>query len=243
MPKWCNVGFGVARIRNSKESGRTDEGMRTYIAPLGFDSRRVVRPVLSEGIDKDDRVVLLQPSTKSDRGIDSYKEVEEILTQVVPDLTLENNQLPHTDFVETILSCADLIRAAEGETIVILGGGAREILLPLTLATFSCSHAVETILQVGDIDGSVQRVPRLNLRGTISSGESEFLVSLSDLSLPLSISEIAALIGKSKSTVTRHVKRLETERLVRTSKEGRNKTVEITDSGRIYLSTREPRLL
>lgn len=217
--------------------------MRTYIAPLGFDSRRVVRPVLSEGIDENDRVLLLQPSNKSDRGLNAYKEVEEILTQVVPNLTLENNRLPHTDFVETIILCTDFIQTAEGDTVIILGGGAREILLPLTLATFSCSHVVETILQVGDIDGSVQRVPRLNLRGTISSGESEFLVSVSDLSLPLSISEIAARIGKSKSTVTRHVKRLEAERLVRTSKEGRNKTVEITDSGRIYLSTREPQLL
>lgn len=217
--------------------------MRTYIAPLGFDSRRVVRPVLSEGIDEDDQVILLQPSDTSDRGVDAYEEVEEILKQVVPDLDLKNHQLPYTDFVETIISCTDFIQAAEGETIVILGGGAREILLPLTLSTFSCSYAVDTVLQVGDIDGGVQRVPRLNLRGNISSGEAEFLASLSDIALPLSVSDIADQVGKSKSTVARHVKRLETERLVRTAKEGRSKSVEITDSGRIFLSTRGPQLL
>jgi CRISPR-associated protein Csa3 len=66
--------------------------MRTYIAPLGFDSRRVVRPVLSEGLGDDDEVVLLQPSNNSDRGDDAYQEVADVLTQVVPDLSLSTSQ-------------------------------------------------------------------------------------------------------------------------------------------------------
>jgi len=139
--------------------------MRTYLAPLGFDSRRVVRPVLSEGLDESDRVVLLQPAKSSDQSEDAFEEVADVLTQVVSDLELESEQLPYTDFVETTLLCTDLIQAAEGETIVVLGGGAREILLPLTVATFSNENYIDTILQVGDIDSSVRRIPQLNLRG------------------------------------------------------------------------------
>jgi len=210
--------------------------MRTYLAPLGFDSRRVVRPVLSEGLDKSDRVVLLQPAKSSDQSEDAFKEVADVLTQVVSDLELESEQLPYTDFVETTLLCTDLIQAAEGETIVVLGGGAREILLPLTVATFSNENYIDTILQVGDIDSSVRRIPQLNLRGNISNAEATLLADLTALDTPLSISEIATELEKSKSTVARHVDSLELEGFVQTTKEGRTKTVEQTDSGRIFLS-------
>mgnify|MGYP006273821253 CR=1 FL=1 len=210
--------------------------MRTYLAPLGFDSRRVVRPILSEGLDKSDRVVLLQPAKSSDQSEDAFEEVADVLTQVVSDLELESEQLPYTDFVETTLLCTDLIQAAEGETIVVLGGGAREILLPLTVATFSNENYIDTILQVGDIDSSVRRIPQLNLRGNISNAEATLLADLTALDTPLSISEIATELEKSKSTVARHVDSLESEGFVQTTKQGRTKTVEQTDSGRIFLS-------
>jgi CRISPR-associated protein Csa3 len=210
--------------------------MRTYLAPLGFDSRRVVRPVLSEGLDESDRVVLLQPAISSDQSEDAFEEVADVLTQVVSDLELESEQLPYTDFVETTLLCTDLIQAAEGETIVVLGGGAREILLPLTVATFSNENYIDTILQVGDIDSSVRRIPQLNLRGNISNAEATLLADLTALDTPLSISEIATDLEKSKSTVARHVDSLESEGFVQTTKQGRTKTVEQTDSGRIFLS-------
>ena len=210
--------------------------MRTYLAPLGFDSRRVVRPVLSEGLDESDRVVLLQPAKNSDQSEDAFEEVADVLTQVIPNLELESEQLPYTDFVETTLLCTDLIQAAEGETIVVLGGGAREILLPLTVATFSNENYIDTILQVGDIDSSVRRIPQLNLRGNISNAEATLLADLTALDTPLSISEIATELEKSKSTVARHVGSLESEGFVQTTKQGRTKTVEQTDSGRIFLS-------
>jgi CRISPR-associated protein Csa3 len=213
------------------------ENMRTYLAPLGFDSRRVVRPVLSEGIDADDHVVLLQPATDSERGDDAFVEVEDILTQVVSDLDLETKALPYSDFVETTLLCVELIQAADGESIVILGGGAREILLPLTVATFSSPDSVDTILQVGDIDSSVRRIPQLNLRGDVSDAEAGLLAEVDNLDTPLSISQIADEVGKSKSTVARHVSSLELGGFVSTEKEGRSKKVSITDSGRVFLKT------
>jgi CRISPR-associated protein Csa3 len=212
--------------------------MRTYLAPLGFDSRRVVRPVLSEGLDESDRVVLLQPANGSDQSEDAYEEVEDVLTQVVPDLKLKSKHLPYADFVETTLLCADFMQAAEGETIVVLGGGAREILFPLTVATFSNEKHINTVLQVGDIDSSVRRLPRLNLRGNISDAEAALLGDLNDLERPLSISDIATELDKSKSTIARHIDSLESENFVRTTKEGRTKMVEITNSARIFLKGR-----
>lgn len=210
--------------------------MRTYIAPLGFDSRRVVRPVLSEGLGDDDEVVLLQPSNNSDRGNDAYQEVADVLTQVVPDLSLHTERLPYTDFVESVLYCIDLIRSAGGETIVILGGGARELLFPLVVATFSSEKFVDTVLQLGDIDNSVRRLPEINLRGQATDAETKLLSELLTLNTPLSITDIASEFNKSKSTIARHVTSLEDEGFVKTETDGRAKTVLVTDSGRIYVN-------
>ncbi|MWG36103.1 CRISPR-associated CARF protein Csa3 [Halomarina oriensis] len=212
--------------------------MRTYLAPLGFDSRRVVRPVLSEGLEPSDCVLLLQPATGSKRGDDAHDEVKDVLTQVVENLDLNVETLPYSDFVETTLNCVDLIQESEGETIVILGGGAREILLPLTVATFTSVDSIDTILQVGDIDSSVRRIPQLNLRGNVSDAETELLSNLDQLPTSLSISQIANELDKSKSTITRHVNSLESEGFVSAKKEGRSKHVSITDSGRVFLKTR-----
>jgi CRISPR-associated protein Csa3 len=212
--------------------------MRTYFAPLGFDSRRVVRPVLSEGLDTDDEVILLQPGNGSSRGEDAFEEVKDVLTQVVPDLALHSESLPHTDFIETVLYCVDLIRAAEGETVVILGGGARELLFPLVVATFSSEEHIDTILQVGDIDSSVRRLPKLNLRGNATDTEAKLLFDLTELNTPLSISEIADSLGKSKSTIARHVTNLEDQGFVDSQTDGRAKMVTVTDSGRVFLESR-----
>lgn len=212
--------------------------MRTYLAPLGFDSRRVVRPVLSEGLDEDDRVLLLQPATETDRGQEAFDDVEEVLTQIIPDLEISAEKLPYTDFVETTLYCADLMQASEGETIVILGGGARELLLPLTVATFTSTESVDTVLQVGDIDSSVRKIPQLNLRGNVSDAEARLLANLDTLQTPLSISEIATELEKAKSTIARHISSLESEGFVKTAKQGRSKSVSLTDSGRVFLRTR-----
>jgi len=211
--------------------------MRTYIAPLGFDSRRVVRPVLSEGLGDEDDVVLLQPSNNSDRGNDAYQEVEDVLTQVVPDLSLHTEYLPYTDFVESVLYCIDLIRSASGEAIVILGGGARELLFPLVVATFSSEKHIDTVLQVGDIDNSVRRLPEINLRGKATDAETKLLSELLTLNKHLSITDIASEFDKSKSTIARHVTSLAEEGFVKTESDGRAKTVMVTDCGRIYISS------
>ncbi len=209
--------------------------MRTYLAPLGFDSRRVVRPVLSEGLNESDRLILLQPANRSEKSKEAYKEVEDVLTQVVPDLKLESQHLPYANFVETTLLCADYIQAAEGKTIIILGGGAREILFPLTVATFSNVNYTDTILQVGDIDSSVRQLPLLDIQSNVSGAEAELLADLNDLKTPLSITNIAAELNRSKSTIARHINSLECKNFVKTMKDGRSKTVEITDSARIFL--------
>jgi CRISPR-associated protein Csa3 len=209
--------------------------MRAYVAPLANDSRRVVRPVLSEGLDEGDRLHLLRPASSSDRSDDVVSDVDRILTQVVPDLDVVVESVPHSDFARAVTQCIEYVRVPNREIIVVLGGGPHEVLVPLSVAAFTNSERVDTILQMGDVDDAVRRVPRLNLRSSPSEAELSVLSGLSGLDTPLSISRIADELGTSKSTIARHVSSLESEQFVRTSNDGRRKVVELTDSARVLL--------
>jgi CRISPR-associated protein Csa3 len=211
--------------------------MRTYITLLGVDSRQVVRPVLGAGLDTGHRVVLLRPETDADRDEDPLEAITDLLTQVVPELDLVAERLPYSGFVESPLSCVHLVEVAAGQTIVLLGGGARELFLSLSVAAFTSPHVVDTVLQVGEVDSTVRRIPQLNLRGTVSEAKATLLADLDGLDTPLSISRIAERLDKSKSTVARDVSRFESEGVV-AERSDRSKTVSVTDSGRIFLRTR-----
>jgi len=113
--------------------------------------------------------------------------------------------------------------------------GARELLFPLVVATFSSERFINTILQVGDIDSSVRRLPGLNLRGNATDAETKLLFELTALDTSLSISDIAVKLDKSKSTIARHISSLVEEGFVKTKSDGRAKTVTVTD-------TKHPRL-
>lgn len=90
------------------------------------------------------------------------------------------------------------------------------VLFPLTVATFVSSERINTVLQVGDIDNTVRRIPKLNPQDNVSTAEADLLTEIDDSETPLSISEIATAVDKAKSTVARHVDK---ESFVATAKE------------------------
>ncbi|WP_417750568.1 hypothetical protein [Salinibaculum rarum] len=62
--------------------------MTVYISPIGYDSTRITRPILSEGIDKGDQIVLLRPDgEESDkRAAEAIEDVERMVQQIQPDV-------------------------------------------------------------------------------------------------------------------------------------------------------------
>ena len=210
--------------------------MRTYISPIGYNSTSVTRPLLSRGIDTGDAVVLIRPDIDDDsRASEAITDVERLLQEIEPDVSIATERLSHTDFEQSILECGDLIRAAEGERIVTLGGGARDILLPFAIAAITHIRLIDSVLFFSDIDGDVRewQLPRLTaaLRDTTRST----LTALVKLDGEASIPTLTEETGQSKSTVTRHVNQLTNEELVETWSEGKTKYVRITLTGQLLL--------
>lgn len=215
--------------------------MRTYIGPIGFNPTSVTRPILSHGLDHGDEVVLIRPQEDTDdrRAEETIADIRRNLGALEPDVNLHLERVPHDEFGENLLICRNIIIESSGDAILLLGGGARDVLIPLTIAGLSVPDSVSRVLRFSDIDGGVREMslPRLlvpiqeSVRGTLLSIGSE-----EEISLPTLTDRLDA----SKSTVTRHVKDLEEHDLVETWRVGRTKHLRLTLSGKLIIQHSSP---
>lgn len=210
--------------------------MRTYIAPIGYNSTSVTRPViLSRGVEEGDRVVLLRPAGgRDDRAAEAIDDVEGLLREIEPEVSMDVVELPGDSFANRVLACCDVINAAEGDCVVSLGGGARDILLPFAVAILSRINTIETVLFFSDLDGSVEEwtLPRLTSSASNSARETlKIIVEGDEFTLP----ELTGRVDVSKSTVTRHVEELTTADAVETWRDGKVKHVRPTLTGQLLV--------
>lgn len=213
--------------------------MRTYVSTLGFHETRVTRPVLRRGLADGDVVVLVRPAVEDDdeRGADAVAHVKDMVEEISPGATVELESINHGDFETAVLQCSDVLEAAEGELVVNFGGGAREVFLPLTIATLLHAPAVDVALQYTDVTQELREweVPRLDV--SVSEERRATLAAIGDADGEVSIAELDEHVDRSKSTVSRHVAALERESLVETKRHGQTKLVSLTLGGRLRLRT------
>jgi CRISPR-associated protein Csa3 len=209
--------------------------VRTYIAPIGYNSTSVTRPViLSHGVEEGDRVVLLRPDgERDDRATEAIEDVEGLLREIEPDVALTVEEVPRA-FEECVLACRDCLDAAEGRCVVSLGGGARDILLPFAVAVLTRGDRVDDVLFFSDLDGAVEEWSFPTLTANLSEPARETLatvVGTGETTLP----ELTEQAGSSKSTITRHVVELEANGTVESWREGKVKLVRPTLTGHLLV--------
>lgn len=212
--------------------------MRTYLSPIGYNSTSVTRPVLSNGVDTGDTIVLLRPDVEDDaRANEAISDVERLVQEIEPDVDVVTERIPHQEFQEAVLRCSDCIQAAEGRRIVTLGGGARDILVPFVIAAITHVELLDAALFFSDIDGTVSEWSLPRLTATVEGTTRDTLRWIAEKPDGTSIPELTELTGQSKSTVTRHVAQLEERDVVETWTEGKTKYVQSTLSGELLLRT------
>jgi CRISPR-associated protein Csa3 len=210
--------------------------MRTYLSAIGFNSTSVTRPILSHGIDTGDEVVLIRPNQVPDsRAEEAIEDVERLLQEIEPEISLTTEQITHDDFETALLESSDLIRAAEGDRIVSLGGGARDVLLPFAIAATTHVRLLDTVLFFSDLDGPVQEWSLPRLTASIQETTAATLQTIVDTDDGISIPELTNRTGVSKSTVTRHVTTLANKGAIETWTDGKMKYAQATITGRLLL--------
>lgn len=212
--------------------------MRTYVAPLGYDSTRVTRPVLSHGVDAGDRLVILWPNSNDgdDRAEEAITDVERMVAELQPDVNLTKRPITYDVFHTAVTEIGAEIGAAEGEVVVIFGGGARDVFLPLAIAAVLRRPEVDLFLQFSDMDGSVRQVSLPDLRSPLAESEVRTLAAVAGADDEISLAALSDELGTAKSTVTRHVHALEEDGLVSTEYRGKQKVVTATSDGELLLT-------
>ena len=209
--------------------------MRTYISTIGYHETRVTRPVLRNGLDDEDTVVLVRPAVEGDdRGEDAVEHVTAMLAEIAPGATVETERIDVSEFTAATLACSDLLLAAEGRPIVNLGGGARELFLPLAVATITHAPRVDTAFQYTDVGQEVRSFPLPNLTATVPENTLPTLAAVVEHDKS-SIVELATATDQSKSTVSRHVSTLDQQGAVDTDNDGQTKRITDTVTGRLLL--------
>jgi CRISPR-associated protein Csa3 len=213
--------------------------MATFVSPIGFNTTSVTRSLLTHGVGSGDEVVLLRPEDEADddRATEAVEDVERYVHEIEPEVSVSVERVPHDDFPGAVMACSDLLSTAD-EPVVNMGGGARDVLVPLTVATVAHAQEINTTLGYSDLDGQVREwlMPRVGTNP--SDGAIETLALIDASGAETSIADLVSQCDRAKSTVTRHVNQLEDEGLVTSRTEDRSKRIKITLDGRLCLAIR-----
>ena len=211
--------------------------MRTYISPIGYDTRRVTRPVINRGLDSEDELVLLRPGgeTDTERATQTIADVEQFLQEIEPNYRQRVEHVVTDSFEETVRDCCQIVSDVgdDREIVVSLGGGARDILLPLTVAALVYARRIDAALFFSDLDNSVQEWTLPDLTARISNRAFQTFEVIVEADGWLSLSTITEETEQSKSTVIRHVNDLESSNVVVADTSEKAKRVRATFSGEL----------
>jgi CRISPR-associated protein Csa3 len=211
--------------------------MRTYISPIGYDTRRVTQPVTSAGISGDDEILLVRPGNESDteRASQTITDVEQLLQKIEPGCDINVERVGTDSFEETVRGCCRILGSVkqERDMYVSLSGGARDVLLPLTVATLVYARRVDTTLFFSDLSGEVTKWSIPALATDIPDRALDTFTALVEADGWLTLSALTAETGLSKSTVIRHVNDLEAVGIVQGDTSEKAKRVRVTFTGEL----------
>lgn len=193
-----------------------------------------MRPILNNGIETDDAVVLLRPrGDSSDQGADAVRDIRQTVQEFGPDAEVVVEPVTYDAFGTAVRECVDVLEAADGTVIVNFDGGPREVFLPFVVATLARPGLVDDAFQFRDIDQKVRELSLPNLVDRTPESTDETLEAITALGGTTTLPEIATETSKARSTIGRHLDQLEAVGAVRTDKTEKTRRVELTLGGQL----------
>ena len=209
--------------------------MKTYLSLSGFDSSQIVSLIVKYGIEGGDRIVLIRPEVEPDtRGESTIQAIRDLSRQIDSSINLEIHRVNHRDFEGMVLSLKDLLEKAEGQVIVNLSGGPREIFLAFAIACISKPDKIHKTTNFSDIDRSLNEIRLPNIGAALEEKQIRILKDISEFS-PATITDIAERLTLSESTISRQVARLADIQALEVFPRGKTKELRITLTGKLLL--------
>ncbi|OPY45708.1 MAG: MarR family protein [Methanosaeta sp. PtaU1.Bin028] len=209
--------------------------MKTYISLSGFDTSQIVSLIVKYGIEGGDRLTLIRPENETDqRGESTVQAVMSLSRQIDSSIDLQIHRVDHRDFEGMVLSLKNLLENADGEVIVNLSGGPREIFLAFTIACLSQSEKISRVTNFSDIDRRLNEIIVPNIVSILEEKQKRILKDVFKKQ-PTTITDIAERLFVSESTISRHVARLVDLKMLDIAQKGKIKEIRITLAGKLLL--------
>lgn len=209
--------------------------MKTYISLSGFDASQILSLIVKYGIESDDRIVLIRPQNENDnRGNNIIEAVRDLSRQISSNIKVEVHRVDHHDYESMILSLTNLIKNTEGELIVNISGGPREIFLAFTVACLSQSQKINKTTNYSDIDRTMNEIALPNMTQNIDLKLRRVLNDVHE-NQPTTISEIASRLKLSESTVSRQIGKLAELKSLDFLPKGKSKQISMNLTGELFL--------
>ncbi len=209
--------------------------MKTYISLSGFDTSQIISLMVKYGIERGDRLILIRPEEEKDsRGESTVQAIKDLSRQIDSSIEVGIHRVDHRDFEGMVISLIDLLKNAEGQVMVNLSGGPREIFLAFVVACLSESQKIFKTTNFSDIDRTMNEIKLPNITHILDERLKRVLKDVSE-NQPTTITEIAQRLKISESTVSRQIGELLGLKALDLTQKGKIKEVRITLTGKIFL--------
>ena len=209
--------------------------MKTYISLSGFDTSQIVSLIVKYGIESGDRITLVRPEDEKDsRGESTVQAIKDLSRQIDSSIEVDIHRVDHRDFESMVISLIDLLKNAEGQVMVNLSGGPREIFLAFVVACLSESQKIFKTTNFSGIDRTMNEITLPNITHILDERLKRVLKDVSE-NQPTTITEIAQRLKISESTVSRQIGELLGLKALDLTQKGKIKEVRITLTGKILL--------
>jgi CRISPR-associated protein Csa3 len=168
------------------------------------------------------------------RGESTVQAIKDLSRQIDSSIEVDIHRVDHRDFEGMVISLIDLLKNAEGQVVVNLSGGPREIFLAFVVACLSQSQAIFKTTNFSDIDRTMNEIVLPNITHILDDRLKRVLRDV-DSHQPTTITEIAQRLEISESTVSRQVGELLGLRALDIAQKGKTKEVRTTLTGKIFL--------
>jgi CRISPR-associated protein Csa3 len=209
--------------------------MKTYISMSGFDTSQIISLMVKYGIESGDRIILIRPEDEKDsRGESTVQAIKDLSRQIDSSIEVDIHRVDHRDFEGMVTSLIDLLKNAQGQVVVNLSGGPREIFLAFVVACLSSSQKIFKTTNFSDIDRTMNEIVLPNIAHVLDERLKRVLRDV-DLHQPTTITEIAKRLEISESTISRQIGDLLGLKALDLTQKGKTKEVRITLTGKILL--------
>jgi CRISPR-associated protein Csa3 len=133
-----------------------------------------------------------------------------------------------------VISLIDLIKRSEGEIVVNLSGGPREIFLAFTLACLTQPDKIRKATNYSDIDRSMNEIVLPNIKHVLDEKSKRILEDVNE-NQPTTIKDVARRSNISESTASRQITELVDMKALSSIAKGKTKQVFITLTGKMLL--------